>query len=80
MHSAAAGGHRVFQQGVERDVPTVRRGSTVQQLIDVLVAAGAFVDAALLGDDLAGTLRVEFVGSLRIQPRNGATECPDAPG
>ena len=29
-------------------------------LVDVFVAAGALVDAALLGDDLAGTLRVEL--------------------
>ena len=43
-------------------------------LVDVFVAAGALVDAALLGDDLAGTLRVELVRCLGVQPGNGAAK------
>lgn len=56
MHSeAAAGRHRILEQGVQRDV--LER--TVRVLLDgfvhILVAAEALVDAVLLRHDLAGT-------------------------
>ena len=43
-------------------------------LVHVLVAAETLVDAVLLRHDLAGTLRVELVRCLGVQPGNGAAE------
>ena len=71
---AAAGGHRILEQGVQRDVLQRAVGILGNGFVDVLVGAEALVDALFLGDDLAGTLRVKLVGRLGVQPGNGAAQ------
>ena len=43
-------------------------------LVNIFVTTGALIDAALLGDNLARTLRVELVGCLGVQPRHSAAK------
>ena len=42
--------------------------------VHVLVTAQVLVDAAVLGDDLAGALGVQLIGGLGIQPADGAAQ------
>ena len=71
---AAAGGHRVLEDGVERDVLDRAVRGFLDHLVDGLIAAGALVEAALLEDRLARALRVQLVRRLGIEPGNGAAQ------
>ncbi len=69
---AATGGHGIFQNGIEGNGFYCTMSSFLDHLVNRLITTGSFVDAAFFKDGLAGTLRIELVGSLGIQPRNGA--------
>ena len=61
---AAAGGHGILQDGVQGDLLQGAVGVLLHGLVDILVAAHALVDAAGLGDHLAGTVGIQLIGAL----------------
>ena len=71
---AAAGGHGILQQGVQRDILHSAVGGIGHSLVDGLIPAGTLVQAALLEDGLAGAVGVQLVGGLGIQPGHGTAQ------
>ena len=71
---AAAGGHGILQDGVQGDIFHSAVGRVGDRLVDGGEAAGALVLARALDNGLAGTVGVQLVGSLGIQPGHGAAQ------
>jgi len=71
---AAAGGHGVLEQRVQGDMLQSAVRVLKDGFVHVLVTAQVLVDAAVLGDDLAGALGVQLIGGLGIQPADGAAQ------
>ena len=74
-------GSSMMEYSVTSSTAPVRR--VLDGLVDRGVAAGALVEAAFLQDGLGRAVRVQLVGRLRVEPRNGAAEaepfrCDDA--
>ena len=71
---AAAGGHGILEQGVQSDL----LNSTLRVLVDGsvhgVVTTQTLVLAAFLDDGLAGTVGIQLLGSLGIQPGNGTAQ------
>ena len=71
---ASAGGHGLLNQGVEGYVLQGSLGEFLHCLIDILILADPLVDDALLGDHLAGSLGIQLVGRLCVQPGYGSAQ------
>ncbi len=71
---AAAAGHGVFQDGVERDLVERAVGETVDRLVDILPGSQVLIQDDVLCDDLARTVGIQLTGGLGVQPGDGAAE------
>ena len=65
---ASTGSHGFLHDGVQRYILQGTLGELLHCLIDILVLSDSFIDGTLFGDHLAGSVGIQLVGSLRIQP------------
>ena len=65
---ASAGGHRLLHDGVQGNLFQSTLGVQLNCLIDILVLTDSLIDGLLFGDNLAGSLGIQLVGSLCVQP------------
>ena len=65
---AATGGHGILEQGVQGDLLNSTVGVLVDSLVHGVVTAQSLVLAAGLEDGLAGTMGIQLLGCLSIQP------------
>ena len=71
---AAAGGHRVFHNGVQGYFLKSSLGCLSYHTVYVRVNSLYFVLAAFLGNRLAGSCGVQLLGCLSVQPGNGSAK------
>ena len=71
---AAAGGHGILEQGVQGDLLNSALGVLVDGSVHGVVTAQTLVLAAFLDDGLAGTVGIQLLGGLGIQPGHGTTQ------
>ena len=71
---AAAAGHRVVDQRIERHVLDCAVGRLGDHLVDGLIFAESLIDETFLRDGLGRSGGIELIGSFGIEPGDSAAE------